>query len=406
MSRSGVFVQQQAIYRFRYYFENWLPTRESPQYGLPPFEGFVTYELEPIPATGGELVRREGRLYHVEEIRVALFPVAPGAREIGPTELVLPAYGGHPSRTLRTRPVRLTVVPLPEPRPEDFSGAVGEFQQRARLVEDQVGVNEPIRLRVTIAGRGNLNAWTLSPPVEVEAATLYDPTVSVQWDVVGEQVGGTKTYEYVIVPQRSGRATVRVGGLSYFSPSQGHYRRTESAVLTVQVSSAPSGPETPSERRTVAPPRTGRDSGVWWLLLGGLGVALLGVALWAGRRHARPAAEASSALRARSERRGLDDLRPEDYPDAREFCKVLSERLGGEAAVLLGMSPRSALVEVVQRLQEDGSAEAQALLDALREAQAGGFAPVALSPDEIGRLYRRAEKALSALAQARGERRR
>jgi hypothetical protein len=134
---------------------------------------------------------------------------------------------------------------------------------------------------------------------------------------------GSKTWEFVIVPERGGALTIPALPFSYFAPSAGAIRHAQSAALTLQVlgagAGAPSVPMAPA--RSVAregpalrsdmdlPARGLPDLGAGALLVGlGLALALHGAiaagALWSSRRSA---AAGRSAPRHRV-RRALGDL--------------------------------------------------------------------------------------------------
>ena len=53
----------------------------------------------------------------------------------------------------------VTIQPLPEPAPAAFSGAVGQIKIFAEADVANATVNEPVTVRMTLQGRGNVNAW-------------------------------------------------------------------------------------------------------------------------------------------------------------------------------------------------------------------------------------------------------
>ncbi len=66
---------------------------------------------------------------------------------------------------LDTEPVVVEVQPAPEGAPESFTGAVGQFDIRAELDRDQTQVDEPVTMKITVEGQGNIStasdpAWT------------------------------------------------------------------------------------------------------------------------------------------------------------------------------------------------------------------------------------------------------
>jgi hypothetical protein len=119
--------------------------------------------------------------------------------------------------SLVSRPVALEVHPLPE-APAGFRGGIGQFLLRnLRLSSDRALVGEPITLSVDIVGEGNFSR--LQPPEIVgdELWKAFPPkaTFVAQDDF---DFRGTKTVEYVIVPQKTGEIALPDITLTYFNP--------------------------------------------------------------------------------------------------------------------------------------------------------------------------------------------
>ncbi|MBM3214000.1 protein BatD [Candidatus Poribacteria bacterium] len=389
IDRTSAFVHQQVTYRFRYYFENWLPAREAPQYALPTFEGFLAHPLDDSRATqkGKETV--DGREYYVEEIRVALFPLTPGERRLPPTRLILPAVARMPSRELTTEPVSLTARPLPA-EPPDFSGGVGEFTVRAEFMQFQGRAGEPLTLHTRIEGRGNLATLTRVPRPTADGVTVYEPTVKDTMDVVGDQWGGTRTFEYVLTPTQAGTFTVVVPEIVTFSPSQGSYVRSEPISLTVPVGEAL---RDDSDGAQPVPIRRGSGWAPWLALLAALVVGWL---LWRRRNRraesVEPRADAASRP-TRTTSAGLDGIR---VGDGQRVCRELGGLLRARAAQAMGVPAESP--DLLSRLGQSGTPNASAVVDLIRRCDEGAFAPIQLSASEQQSLIDAAQSALGAFA--------
>ena len=58
---------------------------------------------------------------------------------------------------VESNPLTIDVKPLPSTgKPLDFSGAVGSFNMASEIDRTELKSNEPINLKVTISGKGNL----------------------------------------------------------------------------------------------------------------------------------------------------------------------------------------------------------------------------------------------------------
>jgi hypothetical protein len=57
--------------------------------------------------------------------------------------------------TAHSKPVTIEVLPLPEQgRPENFSGAVGNFQCKVQITRTELKANDAFNLKMTVSGRG------------------------------------------------------------------------------------------------------------------------------------------------------------------------------------------------------------------------------------------------------------
>lgn len=125
--------------------------------------------------------------------------------------------------TLKPQATVLHVKALPEPRPANFSGAVGKFTASSRLVGNSFKTNEASSMIYTIEGTGNikfLTEPTIDFPSEFE---VYDPHVETNARVSGHNMTGSQTIEYTFVPQSVGSFSIGAHDFVYFDPSAGQY---------------------------------------------------------------------------------------------------------------------------------------------------------------------------------------
>ncbi len=231
------FIGEKLLYTFRLYRDQSLRLRGQPRYIEPPFTGFWNkYQ----PEQTHQVVRIGERLYDVAELRTALFPTTPGPATIGPASLVLPGGFMRGRTQLETEPVALEVQPLPEGAPAGFDGAVGQYRIDAAVDSPTGRVDEPIRLDVTIAGEGNLDAlpdpaWPDPPP----GWKAFAGRTTANTQAENGTVRGTRRYERLLVPGQAGEAILAPIPYVYFDPRTGRYETI--STQPIQVSIAPGG---------------------------------------------------------------------------------------------------------------------------------------------------------------------
>ena len=124
---------------------------------------------------------------------------------------------------IKPRATTLHVNALPQPKPADFSGAVGHFTASARLVGNNFKTNEAATLIYTVEGTGNIKFLTepqLDFPAEFE---VYDPHTDNNAHISGKNITGTQTVEYTFVPQSVGKFHIGSHNFVYFDPSKREY---------------------------------------------------------------------------------------------------------------------------------------------------------------------------------------
>ena len=211
------------------------------------------------PHTQAEVI--DGRRYMVAQIRkMALFPTGAGEKEVGPLvlECRVQTRGGSwdpfgsrdpfrgffsgglfdrdVTRQVASNPLRVQVLPLPqEGRPPDFQGAVGDFSISGQLDKSEVKANEAVSLKIRISGSGNL-AGLSEPEIAFPSSfEVYPPKVEQQIRRDPGGISGEKTFEYVLIPRRSGPVRMEPVKLAYFDPVSDAYRISSMPELSVHV---------------------------------------------------------------------------------------------------------------------------------------------------------------------------
>jgi hypothetical protein len=231
---------------------------------LPSMTGFWGEDLATAPQIQLTNETINGKQYRVGVIKkTALFPTQAGSLEINPLEITCqvqvqvrrrsgdifddffndPFMGNARTQnvTIKTDPTKITVLPLPKTNvPPSFKGAVGRFALSSTIAKHAVKTNEPLSLKATITGTGNikvLEAPELKLPNDIEK---YDPKVSESIDRNSGSINGSKTFEWLIVPRYPGTKKIPPLEFSYFDVAKNQYvtARTEEISLEVEKGSA------------------------------------------------------------------------------------------------------------------------------------------------------------------------
>ncbi len=201
-----------------------------------------------------------GKTYRVGVLRrVALFPTQSGTLEIGPMEVQTTVqlqnprsndpfesffrdpFGRNVSYNATSEPVKVVVDPLPGGAPADFKGAIGQFAMSTTVDRKTTRTNEPVSLKVTVSGTGNiklLEAPALELPPDFEQ---YSPKVTESINRSQGRVSGSKTFEYLMIPRYPGLKVIKPVTMSYFDLKKREYVHLRSPQIELNVEQGAAG---------------------------------------------------------------------------------------------------------------------------------------------------------------------
>lgn len=123
----------------------------------------------------------------------------------------------------KSKPLKVEVIELPaENKPNNFSGAIGNFSYKAEITKNEVKANDAFNLKLTINGKGNIK---LVDPLKLnlpESFEVYEPKVNETIKTNGG-VSGSKTYDYLIIPREQGEYSINNLNFSYFDTDKKQY---------------------------------------------------------------------------------------------------------------------------------------------------------------------------------------
>lgn len=112
---------------------------------------------------------------------------------------------------------------------------MGRFKATATAEPAALRLGEAATVRFRVEGVGNLKWVDRGPDLTVAGARVFAPQVKTDLTARADGLAGTKTWEYVVVPETSGRLQVPALPFSYFDPAEGRVVRAETAPLSLEV---------------------------------------------------------------------------------------------------------------------------------------------------------------------------
>ena len=210
------------------------------QFQMPDFNGFWVEEIFTPQRLQyqNKNVLFQGRKYQVANLgQRALFPIAADQHTIPPVSIKTqiekknrntrrdpffdPFFNSFFTETqtkiIKSEERNITIKPFPEPKPTDFSGAVGDFKINVAIDQKEIEVNDGIIFTIILEGTGNLGLFTL-PKVEFhQDLEAFPPNDDYKKDVFRNQITGSQKLEYVLVPRKPGHFEIPMIEMSFFN---------------------------------------------------------------------------------------------------------------------------------------------------------------------------------------------
>lgn len=134
----------------------------------------------------------------------------------------------------------ITVKPLPQQgKPDNFSGAVGNFSFKVTTNKTKLDANESLELNVTVGGNGNLKLFDLPSVTFPNSLEVYEPTRNDNIKTQTSGMTGTVSENYTVVPQFKGNYPLRPITFSYFDPKTETYKTLSSQEIVIEVENGP-----------------------------------------------------------------------------------------------------------------------------------------------------------------------
>ncbi|MFE3869645.1 BatD family protein [Flavobacterium sp. ZS1P70] len=134
----------------------------------------------------------------------------------------------------------ITVKALPEVgKPEDFSGAVGNFDFKVTPSKTNLKNGESLDLVVSVTGKGNMKLFSLPKPIVPNALEMYDAVHKEQVDTPLSGMVGKVSDSYTIIPQYKGNYPIKSLRFSYFDLGSGKYKTLSSPEIMINILDGP-----------------------------------------------------------------------------------------------------------------------------------------------------------------------
>ncbi len=249
ISKSRPFVGEGIYVEYRLYVSENVSVYDTSVTEAPQYNGFWNQEIK-INGFPVKMGKYNGENYRYIVLQKAyLIPTKTGRLTIDPMKMDIVIgvptgradfFGNVITKNIKKEfaSVKKVVSPksLPlEGKPENFTGAVGNFNFDVSLSKEILKANESSQIKVAVSGKGNLKLFelpTVQTPKELE---IYQPERQENVRVGSNGLSGSFSDTYTIVPQFKGKYKIPNISFSYFNPDTEKYSTLSTNDLYVNV---------------------------------------------------------------------------------------------------------------------------------------------------------------------------
>lgn len=249
ISKSRPYVGEGIYVEYRLYFSENIGIRNNAITEAPQYNGFWNQEIK-LNGIQTKMGTYNGERYRYAVLHKALLiPTKSGKLTINPMKMdivvAVPTgrgdfFGNPITRQVRrefasaTKVIRPKELPI-ENKPENFTGAVGEFDFSVTLSKNTLKANESSNVKVAVTGKGNLKLFELPKLKTPKELEVYDPERRDNVNITTGGLRGIVFDQYTVVPEYKGKYKIPKVSFSYFSLKDKEYKTITTEDLYVDV---------------------------------------------------------------------------------------------------------------------------------------------------------------------------
>jgi len=244
----------------RYYLYSKVPVSTVDIKKYPKLNNFLKRFLQEPDRS--ERVSVDGDVYLRTQIYAAkLFPEKPGELKVDSLSLSATYPASRPgdpfgafglNRNFRTKNlsseiVKIQVLPLPIPVPENFSGLVGKHDFQVQFGQTKLIVNEPLEIKLTVSGGGALE--NLEPPTLLKSTSFEEFETNGDLKISSAD-DATKIFDFTFLAKENASISSSKVEVSYFDPQTKTYIPVELTIPAIDIAGGNSKISTSMPRET------------------------------------------------------------------------------------------------------------------------------------------------------------
>ncbi len=237
LSKSNPYLNEPISIVYKLFFSPEINVRNLGEIDSPEFKNFWSQKID-VPRLEIKRSSLNGKSYnYVTWKKTLLYPQKEGKLEINPMTLDVSIdvptnrrdfFGNiiytQTSIKVSSNKKVVNVKSLPtENKPEDFFGAVGDFNISLNSNKNELKATESFQVELKISGSGNLKLFSIPDLIVPSSLEKYDPEYSESVKIGLAGMNGNISNTYTIVPQFQGKYPIPRVKFSFFNPRLNKY---------------------------------------------------------------------------------------------------------------------------------------------------------------------------------------
>ena len=247
VSKANPYLNEPTTVVYKLYFSNNIGISNFREVNKPKYNDFWSQNIEIKKLEAQQGIFKGQQFRYVILKKVVLYPQKAGKLELEPLSLDIDVqvpigrpniFGqyqmGEDTKRVSAGSKIIAVKALPETgKPQDFSGAVGNFDFKVNPSRTNLKSGESLDLTVSVSGTGNLKLFTLPKPVVPSSLEMYDPEHNEKIQTPLSGMNGSISDKYTIIPTEKGSFPIKGLRFSYFDLNSKSYKTITSNDLII-----------------------------------------------------------------------------------------------------------------------------------------------------------------------------
>lgn len=252
VSKGNPYVNEPTTIIYKLYFAN-IGISNFRELSKPKYNDFWSQNIEIKQLVAEEGIFKGQNYRFIVLKKVVLYPQKSGKLKIEPLTLEIDvqlptnrrdAFGRmvltETSKRVSAGGKTINVKPLPEAgKPENFNGAVGNFDFKVAATKNNLKNGESLDLIVSVTGKGNLKLFSLPKPIAPNALEMYEAVHNEQVNTPLSGMSGKTSDTYTIIPQYKGNYPIKPLKFTYFDLGSKTYKTLISPEIMINVLEGP-----------------------------------------------------------------------------------------------------------------------------------------------------------------------